>query len=161
MKPDVMLLWNLTELLIILHVIPPLEIAPRVLLFFQRLKEGFEIAFAKTLRPLALDDFKKESGPVLHWLGKYLEQITFVIAVDQNAESLERLEVLVDVTHAIRQRVVIGRRNIQEFEAALLQVRYRCDNVVRGDRHVLNTFAVVKFVVLFHLRVLLSFGMLI
>src|SRR5207302_9434781 len=59
MKPDVMLLRNLTELLIIRHAIPPLEIAPRVLLFFQRLKEGFEIAFAKTLRPLALDDFKK------------------------------------------------------------------------------------------------------
>ena len=85
MKPDVMLFRNLTELLIIRHVVPPLEIASRVLLFLQRLEQGFEITFAKTLRAFALDDFEKERRPVFHWLGEDLKQITFVVAIDQNS----------------------------------------------------------------------------
>ena len=61
-----------------------LQIASRILLFFQSLEQGFEVTFAKTLRTLALDNFKKESWPVFHWLGEDLEQITFVVAIDQD-----------------------------------------------------------------------------
>ena len=65
-----------------------LQIASPLLLFFQRLKQGFEIALAETFRALALNDFKEERRPILHWLGKYLQQIPLVVAIDQNAKSL-------------------------------------------------------------------------
>ena len=104
MKPDVMLPRDLSESLIIRHDrFLLLQIASRVLLFLQRLEERFEIAFAETLRAFALDDFEKERRPIFHRLGEDLQQITFVIAIDQNAESLQRLEVFIDVADAIGQ----------------------------------------------------------
>ena len=89
MKPDVMLLRDLPELLIIWHVDPPSYKLPRASCSFsKRLEERFEIAFAETLRAFALDDFEKERRPIFHRLGEDLQQITFVVAIDQNAEPL-------------------------------------------------------------------------
>ena len=65
-----------------------LQIASPLLLFLERFEERFEIAFAETLRALALNDFKEERRPIFHRLGEYLQQIPFVVAIDQNAESL-------------------------------------------------------------------------
>ena len=59
MKPDVMLLRHLPELLIIRHVVLPLEIASKSLLFFQGFEERLEVSFPETLRAFALDDFEK------------------------------------------------------------------------------------------------------
>jgi hypothetical protein len=59
MKPNVMLLRHLTELLIIRHVVLSLEVASEFLLFFQCFKERLKVSFPETLRALALDDFEK------------------------------------------------------------------------------------------------------
>ena len=96
----------------------PLEVAPQFLFFFQGFEERLEVSLAETLRAFALDDFEKKRRPIFHRLGEDLQQITFVIAIDQNAEALERLEIFIDVTDPIRQRVVIGGRNIQELDPA-------------------------------------------
>src|SRR4029077_6898780 len=61
-----------------------LQITSRFLFAFDGFEECLEIAFAKTLRPLALNNFEKERRPVFYRLGKYLQQITFIIAIDEN-----------------------------------------------------------------------------
>src|SRR6267378_4405879 len=96
-----------------------LEISPTLLLFLQCFKQRLEISFPETLRAFALDDFEEQRRSVLHRLRKYLEQITFVIAVDQKPEPLQRPQVFVNVTDSLGKRVVISGRNVQEFEAAL------------------------------------------
>ena len=65
-----------------------LQIASPLLFFLDRLEQRLEIAFAETLRAFALNDFEKERRPIFHRLGEDLQQITFVVAIDQNAESL-------------------------------------------------------------------------
>src|SRR6266576_4420935 len=85
-----------------------LQIAAPVLLFLERLEERFEIAFAETLCAFALNDFKKERRSILNRLGEYLQQISLVVAIDQNAETLQRLKVFVDVADTSGQLIVIG-----------------------------------------------------
>ena len=65
-----------------------LQIAPRGLFALDRFEERFEIAFAETLRAFALDNLKKEGRPVLDRLCEDLQEITFVVAIDQDAEPL-------------------------------------------------------------------------
>src|SRR5437588_510326 len=69
-KPNVMFPRNLTESLIKRHVelTSSLQIASPLLLFFQRLKQGFEIAFAETLRSFALDNFEEQRRAIFHRL---------------------------------------------------------------------------------------------
>ena len=51
-------------------------------------KQGLKIAFAKRYCTLWLYDFVKHCGPVLNRLGKYLQQIPFIVSVYQNVEVL-------------------------------------------------------------------------
>ena len=46
------------------------QISAAALLNFKRLKERFEIAFAKALTSAAANDFKEHGGAVLQWLGE-------------------------------------------------------------------------------------------
>ena len=46
------------------------QIAAATLLHLKRLKQRFEIAFAKALTSAATNDFKEHSGAVLQWLGE-------------------------------------------------------------------------------------------
>src|SRR5437588_9544605 len=87
-KPDVMFSRNFAKSLIVRHFDPPLQISSCFLFSLQCFKQRFEIAFAEALCALALDNFEKERRAVLHRLGEYLEQITFVVAIDQNAKPL-------------------------------------------------------------------------
>ena len=45
---------------------------------------------------------KNKRRPVFHRLGEDLEQITFVVAIDQDAEPLQRLEIFIDVADPIQ-----------------------------------------------------------
>src|SRR6266478_3118528 len=83
------------------------QIASRSLFALDRFEERFEIAFAETLRALALNDLEKQRRPIFHGLGKDLEQITFIIAIHENSDLLQRIEFFVDVADAIEQRVVV------------------------------------------------------
>ena len=86
-----------------------LQITSRFLFAFDGFEERLEIAFAKTLRAFALNNFEKERRPVFYRLGKYLQQITFIIAIDENAQPLQRIQFFIDVTYSIEQRVIVGR----------------------------------------------------
>src|SRR5882757_4511492 len=163
MKPDVMLPRHLAKFLVVRHCWSSfvLQIASPVLLFLERLEERFEIALTETLGAFALNDLEKERRSILNRLGEDLEQITLVVAIDQNAESLQRLQVFVDVTDTSGQLIVIRGWNIQELDAALLNLGHCFDDILGRDRHVLHAFAVVKVEILFHLRFLFAFGRLI
>ena len=63
-----------------------LQISSRVLLALDGFEQRFEIAFAEALRAFALNDFEKECRAIFHRLGENLEQITFIIAIDEDAE---------------------------------------------------------------------------
>src|SRR6266513_2119807 len=85
-----------------------LQIASPVLLFLERLEEGFEITLTETLGAFALNDFEEQRRSILNRLGEYLQQISFIVAIDQNAESLQRLEIFVDVADTSGQLIVIS-----------------------------------------------------
>ena len=71
-----------------------LQIASRRLLAFDGFEQRFEIAFAEALRAFALNDLEKECRAIFHRLGENLQQITFIIAIDENAESASARSVL-------------------------------------------------------------------
>ena len=65
-----------------------LQVASCSLFAFDGFEERLEISFAKALRAFALNDFKKERRPVFDGLGEYLQQITFIISIDEDAQAL-------------------------------------------------------------------------
>src|SRR5262249_18404985 len=70
MKPDVVFARDLSESLILWHLAnSSLQIASCFLLLFERFKQRFEIAFAKTLRAFALNNLEEKRWPVLHRFG--------------------------------------------------------------------------------------------
>src|SRR5260370_8457285 len=101
-------------------IVHSLQIASCGLFALDRFEERFEIAFAETLRAFALNDLKKERWPVLDRFGKDLQQITFVVAINQNAELFQCVQFFVNMANTIEQCVVVSRRNFQELEPALL-----------------------------------------
>src|SRR6266446_6547808 len=88
MKPDVMFSRNFAKSLIVRHFDSPLQISSCFLFSLQCFKQRFEVTFAEALCALALDNFEKERRPVFHRLSEYLEQIPFVVAINQNAKPL-------------------------------------------------------------------------
>ena len=63
-----------------------LQVPSCCLFAFDGFEERLEIAFAKALRAFALNNFEKERRPVFYRFGEYLKQITFIIAIDQDAQ---------------------------------------------------------------------------
>jgi hypothetical protein len=60
----------------------PSQIPPPLLLPLQRHKQGLEIPDAKPPAPVAFDHLKEQRRPILHRLRKDLQQVAFVIQVD-------------------------------------------------------------------------------
>ena len=58
-----------------------------------------------------LDDLEEYSWPVFQWFGEDLQQVTFIIAVNQDAQSFQGLQVLVYMAHAVQQFIIISCRN--------------------------------------------------
>ena len=65
-----------------------LQIASCGLFALDGFEECLEIAFAKALRALALNNFEKQRRPVFYGFCKNLQQITFVITIHQDAQPL-------------------------------------------------------------------------
>src|SRR5204862_8109063 len=120
-----------------------LEVSSLRLLAFDGFEQRFEIPIADALRAFALNDLEKERWAILYWLRENLEQITFIIAIHENPELLERIQLFVDVTDPIEQRLVISRRHFQELEPALLQRGNRLHDVVGSHCDVLTSLHIV------------------
>src|SRR5262249_41847263 len=131
--------------------------AAKFLFFFQRFEKSLKVTLAETLRSFALNDLEKERRPVLHRLGKDLQEITFIITVDQDPEPAQWLEIFINVTYSLQHRVIVVRRNLEKLDPALLQIGNRRDDILGRDCDMLDPFAIVKIKILFDLRLLLSF----
>ena len=94
----------------------------RRLLAFDGFEQRFEIAFAEALRAFALNDFEKERRAILHRLRENLKKITFIIAIDENAQLFQCVQFFINVTDTIEQRVIIRRRHFQKLEPTLLKL---------------------------------------
>src|SRR5688500_12139062 len=135
---------------------PTLEIPPKFLFFLDRLEERLEVALPEALRAFALNDLVEERRPVFNRLREDLQQIPVGIAVDENAERLERFERLVDLAHSALQLLVVRRWRLEEFHAAIAERRHRLDDVVGREREVLRARATVEIEILLDLRLLLA-----
>src|SRR5690606_6796705 len=91
------------------------QIPTQGLLAFYGLKQGLEVALAKGAGALPLNDLIEYGRSVLDRLGKDLEQISFVVAVHEDAELFECFQRLIDFTHSALQIVIVGSRNTQEL----------------------------------------------
>ena len=61
-----------------------LQISSCCLINFNTLEEGLEISCSEALVVASLNDFNEDCGPILYWLGEYLQKISIVIVVNQN-----------------------------------------------------------------------------
>src|SRR5580704_10181341 len=91
------------------------------LLLFDGDEQRLEVAFTERQAALALDDLEEQRRTILERLGKDLEHITEVVAVDENAEFAERLDALTDLTDALQKCVVVRRRCFQKLDAVSAQ----------------------------------------
>ncbi len=62
-----------------------LQIPSGSLFAFDGFEQRLEITFAKTLCAFALNDLKKQRRSILDRFCEDLQQITFIIAIDENA----------------------------------------------------------------------------
>ena len=74
---------------------------------FDGLKQCFEISFSEAPTTFPLDEFKENRRPVLHWLGKELQQVTVLIPVGQDTQLGDGLDSLVDFSDAPGKILVI------------------------------------------------------
>src|SRR4029453_16460402 len=98
-----------------------LQHAAADLVELDRFEEGAEVAFAEALVALALDDLEEDRAD--DRLGEDLQQQAAVAglrlgrAVDQDAVAVEAHEVLAVAGQATVDRLVVGVRRVQEFDA--------------------------------------------
>src|SRR3712207_2426511 len=69
------------------------EVAAEGLLTLDRLEQRLEVAVAEAARAVALDDLEEDRRPVADRLREDLQQVALVVAVDEDAEPLEVLDV--------------------------------------------------------------------
>src|SRR5215472_3016980 len=83
------------------------EVAPEGLLALDRLEQSLEVARAEALGPLPLNDLVEQCRTVFDRLGEDLQQISFVVAIDQDTELAEWRDVFIDMSDAVEHRVVV------------------------------------------------------
>ncbi len=83
-----------------------LQCAPVLLFPFYTFKQGLEIAFSETLCALSLDDLEEQGGSVLNRFCEQLKEISFIIAVNEDTQFLERFQVLIYLTYAVKQVII-------------------------------------------------------
>src|SRR5690606_13228651 len=110
----------------------PLQVPSPFLLCFQRFKERLEVAFSKAAAAAALDDLDKRCRPVLDWSGENLQQVAFVIPVNQDAQLLDRLERFPDLSDSIAQGFIILAGHAQKLDAAFFEGLHGLDDVAGG-----------------------------
>ena len=108
------------------------------MLFFDRDKQRLEVSLAKALATLALQDLVENRRAVLDRLSEDLQKIAFVITVYQYSEAFEVVDVLVDLTDAVWQFVVIGVGNDEKFYAVTAKSLDTGNDIVGGNGDVLH-----------------------
>src|SRR5262245_21774109 len=90
-----------------------LEVAAERLLALDRLEQRLEVADPEAARSVALDHLEEEGRAVLDDLREQLEEITLLVAIDEDAHRAQVVPVLLDVADALLDDLVVrvGRRD--------------------------------------------------
>ncbi len=94
-----------------------LKISASPLFFFDRNEQRFEISFAEAFAAFALENFVENGRAVFDRFGEDLQQIAFVVAVNEDAEFLQAFDVFIDLADTFGNFVIIRIRHTQEFDA--------------------------------------------
>lgn len=142
------------------------EIAALFLFELERFEEGFEIAFAEGLAAAAADDFEEESGAVLEGFGEELEEVAFIVSVDEDAQFVDLFVVFlhgfvtVRLKHgvdAVPDFVVVGIGEREEIDAAGAEGGDGVEFIIGAEGKVLHAGGVAVPVEIFlHLRFLFT-----
>src|SRR5207253_6008035 len=101
-------------------------------------EQGFEVAFAETLRAAPLDDLEEQRRPILYGLGENLQQVTLVIAVHEDAQLGQLTSVLFNLSDPLREHLIVSIGHAQEGDIVVPQSADGFDNVVAGHGNVLD-----------------------
>src|SRR5690606_4925285 len=131
---------------------------PEFLFPFYGLEQGLKVTLSKGLCPLSLDDLKEDRGPGLHRFGEDLQQVALVVPVHQDAELLERGNVLIDLSHPVPHGLVIGGGDLEELHPTGLEVAYGPNDVIGGHGYMLHPLPFIEIEVFLHLGFFLALG---
>src|SRR5439155_13453663 len=99
-----------------------LQIAATGLLVLDGFEQRFEVANPEPAAAFALDDLEKERGAIFNRLGENLQQIAFRVAVHQNAQLPNPLQLFINFANPRGEQIVIGIRHPQAIQLTLLEL---------------------------------------
>lgn len=110
---------------------------------FWVLKETERGLTSKTFVVTALDDLVEKSRSILGWRGENLQEVTVVIEVHEEVETLDLIQILLHLDRTLRETLtevlVIGFRDFEESRTSVTEVLDRVQDVFRPHRDVLDT----------------------
>src|SRR5262245_54836884 len=99
------------------------------LLALDRLEERLEIPLAEAARAVPLDYLEEQRRPVGHRLGEDLEHVPLVVAINEDAQLGQFLDILVNRADAVRKYLVVGLRHAQERHVVMPHGPHGLDDV--------------------------------
>lgn len=129
-----------------------LQVPSLLLLQFQRLEEGLEVALSEGLRAAAADDLEEERRAILEGLGEELEEVALIVGIDEDAEVADLGVVFLDgcvaalgehLVDAVPDLLVVGVGDGEELDAAAAEFGDGVEFVVGAEGQVLYAGGVV------------------
>src|SRR5206468_3878552 len=130
---------------------PSSEVPAKRLFPLDRLEQRLEVPLAEAARAVPLDHLEEQRRPVLERLREDLEQVAVVVAVGQDPQAPQVGDVLLDLTDAAGQVLVVRVGRLEEADAALAERLDGVDDALRGQGDVLNAGPAVELQVLLDL----------
>lgn len=138
------------------------QITPRILLPLNRLKQALEVPRPKPIKVVPLDNLNKHRRPIHQMLRKQLQQVTPLVEVNQDVQSLEHLEVLIQRQPALLQphlhTIIVCARHLDKLDTACLEIRNRRHDIIRPQCNMLYPRTAVEIHVFLDLALLLPLG---
>jgi hypothetical protein len=123
-----------------------LQISSLSLFPLNGLKEAPEVASAKPVKVVPLDDFNKHRRAIHEWLREELQQIATFVEVDQDVQALDGVKVLDQLDGRPLQPLshvgVVRVWDRDEIDTSGSHVGHRGDDVWRFQRDVLDAWPV-------------------
>lgn len=88
-----------------------LKVPAPPLLFLDRDEQSFEVSFTETFTSFALEDLVEDGRAIFDGFGEDLEQVAFVVAVDEDAEFFQFVYAFVDLAYAVGELFIIRVRH--------------------------------------------------
>src|SRR5215203_2067881 len=143
---------------VVARIPPSSEVAATFLFPLDGLEQGFEVSFPEAQGPVSFDQLEEDRRPVTDRLGEDLQQVSVLVAVHQNAPPLQLLHRHPDLADP-RPELRIGVVRVGCVEKLHSFRPDRVDgaqDVVGGEREVLDARAGVELEVLVDLALLLA-----